>query len=270
MRPQPVLRPDEEGVDSVEVPATVVCARCGQPDCLGCEPLEDTTLPSGVVAIVPWERPGASAWGRLWSTAGLVTRSSPQFFSALPKGESAPAVMFGVVSELIAIASSAGALLAVVTAIAPSFVSSLLSTAAGQTVIARLLLIGIPGFAAVMLIAHVALGLAMNHASRRLGGKYRREHAIRFGLYSTGWDLMTSPFGLLVALISEGPRGAWTLLPLSIDVASRASMAFARGVLQLDERRAASARRFGTIVALAVTFVAVSLLLLVLGISVVL
>ncbi len=262
-------RPEEDGVDSIEVPAAVVCARCGKPDCLGCEPLDDTTLPSGVVAIVPWERPGASAWTRLWSTAGLVTRSSPQFFRALPKGEAAPATMFAVVSELAAIGSSAVVLMMLVAALAPSFVSTLLSTAPGQAIAARLLLVGVPGFAAIMILAHVTLGLAMNHASVRLGGKNRKSQAMRFGLYSTGWDLMTSPFGLLVSLFAEGPRSVVSLLPLSVGVASHAALAFARGVLQLDEAGALQARRFGTRVAMAFTFASVALLLLILAILIV-
>lgn len=252
---------EEEPADSIEVPAAVVCARCGRPDCPGCEPLDDSTLPSGVVAIVPWERPGAPAWARLWSTAGLATRSSPQFFSALPKGETGAALMFAVVSELGAIGSSGCVLLIALAAIAPRVVAQLMSAAAGQLLAARLILVGVPGFAAVMILSHVALGLAMNTASKRLGGRDRRTQALRFGLYSTGWDLMTSPLGMLVALIAEGPRGVASLVPLSVGVAGRASLAFARGVLQLDERRAARVRRFGTAIALAVTFVAVTVLL---------
>jgi hypothetical protein len=263
-------RSDDETVDSVEVPAAVVCARCGRPECPGCEPLDDTTLPSGVVAIVPWERPGGSAWGRLWSTAGLVTRSPGPFFGALPNGPIGPAILFAVVCELTAIASSAFLLIATVFIVVPSFVVSLLSSAAGQTLVARLLLVGVPGFAGVMLLAHVLLGVSMNRVSRRSGGKNRHNQSVRFGLYSTGWDLLTSPAGLLVAVFMEGPRSAAALIPLSVGVASRASHAFARGVLQLDEARADRARRVATFIALAATFASVAALLLVLGVIVIL
>ncbi|MGH7437003.1 MAG: hypothetical protein ACRENE_15120, partial [Polyangiaceae bacterium] len=53
----------EELVDA-EVPAAVVCAQCGDADCPGC--LRENTR-SGVVAVVPWERPGASSLVRLWT-----------------------------------------------------------------------------------------------------------------------------------------------------------------------------------------------------------
>ena len=65
-------RESEELVEA-DVPATVVCAHCGDADCPGC--LNEITR-SGVVAVVPWERPGTSSWTRLWATARATTLSS--------------------------------------------------------------------------------------------------------------------------------------------------------------------------------------------------
>jgi len=42
--------------DAFDVPAAVLCAVCGQADCSGCSPADEQA--SGVMAIVPWERPG--------------------------------------------------------------------------------------------------------------------------------------------------------------------------------------------------------------------
>ena len=92
--------------DLLDVPATVVCAFCGNADCLGCT---EERSRSGVISIIAWERPG-SALQRLWSTAKASTMNSEAFFETLPEGPIGPALRFAVVSELVA----AGAMLAVV------------------------------------------------------------------------------------------------------------------------------------------------------------
>src|SRR5689334_16149532 len=75
------LRRDDEAIDSFfEVPAAVLCAYCGEGDCPGCAVAEEQG--SGVIAIVPWERPGAGVWPRLWATARATTHGAEAFFSA--------------------------------------------------------------------------------------------------------------------------------------------------------------------------------------------
>src|SRR5271166_6260041 len=99
---------DEELVDS-DVPATVVCAHCGDADCPGC--LHEQTK-SGVVAVIPWERPGASMPARLWATARATVLDADRFFEAMPDGPILPALAFAATSELVA--SAAMTLLGVV------------------------------------------------------------------------------------------------------------------------------------------------------------
>ena len=57
-RSGPKARVERDELLDSDVPAAVVCAHCGDADCPGC--LNEQTR-SGVVAIVPWERPGAPA-----------------------------------------------------------------------------------------------------------------------------------------------------------------------------------------------------------------
>ena len=80
-----------------DVPAAVLCAFCGRGDCTGCGGADEQA--SGIVAIVPWERPGAGTWSRLFATAKLTTVGAESFFSALPDGEASPALRFAVVAE---------------------------------------------------------------------------------------------------------------------------------------------------------------------------
>ena len=82
-----------------DVPAAVVCAFCGQPDCQGCGlPVDEPTHGSGVMAIIPWERPGLSLLTRWWSTAHLATLNHRAFFSALPEGSWRPALTFALLA----------------------------------------------------------------------------------------------------------------------------------------------------------------------------
>src|SRR5580700_2865375 len=85
--------------DSVDVPAAVVCAVCGDAACSGCE---RELSRSGIVAMVAWERPGAPALARLWATARATTMSGEAFFDLLPDGPIVPALRFAVFVELMA------------------------------------------------------------------------------------------------------------------------------------------------------------------------
>ena len=56
----------EDLLDQVDVPAAVVCARCGLAEC----PLRaGRRFALGVIAIVAWERREGSVLRRLWLTA---------------------------------------------------------------------------------------------------------------------------------------------------------------------------------------------------------
>jgi hypothetical protein len=270
---QPAIRPvdpvDEEALDSVEVPAAVVCARCGRPDCPGCESLEENTLPSGVISIVPWERPGMSAWSRIWSTARAATRAAPQFFESLPPGDLGPAIRFAVLSELAAIVSWTLVLSLLLIAIAPSLAWSVLQHPRGQAIALRLLLVGTLGFTTVLVGGHLLYGLALDTGARRCGARPHRSQAMRYGLYSTGWDILTSPIGFLVSLVGEGPRATAALVPLAVDVPGKAATAFLRGIYKLDEPALGRARRFGTAIAVVASVVSAVIVLVALGLAVV-
>src|ERR1041384_609019 len=91
---RPDVEVDEGALELSEVPATVVCAVCGLPEC-NCEVDRPSTF-SGVVAIVPWERPGGTLLTRLWATAKLATLSPGSFFAALPPGGAAAPLGFAI------------------------------------------------------------------------------------------------------------------------------------------------------------------------------
>jgi len=244
----------DELVDS-EVPAAVVCAQCGESDCPGCQ---FETTRSGVVAVVPWERPGAPALTRLWATARATTFDCERFFESLPDGPIAPALRFAVASELIA--STAMGLLAMVplTILAPGWVKHLVVDE-GLT-LARLVGAGIPGLAALLVAAHVAHGWALDRGARRSGARGATSRAVRFGLYAAGWDLVVGPLGAVVVAIKEGAKAALSIAGLGVGLPGRSARAFLRGCYRLDGAAAQPALRASyaaAVVATAVGTVAV-------------
>jgi hypothetical protein len=245
----------DELVDS-EVPAAVVCAHCGDADCPGCL-LENTR--SGVVAVVPWERPGAGAMTRLWATARATTFDADRFFSTMPDGPIVPALRFAVASELIA--STAMALLALVplTLLAPAWVKHVFVDE-GLT-LARLAAAGIPGLAALLVVAHVAHGWALDRGARRSGARGATTRAVRFGLYSAGWDLVIGPLGAIVVSFKEGLRAALSIAGVGVGLPGRSARAFLRGCYRLEGSSALPALRASTFAAVVATIIGAILVL---------
>src|ERR1700679_2858519 len=132
----------EEPVDdSIDVPATVVCAMCGDAACSGCE--RELTR-SGIVAVVVWERPGAPVLSGLWATARATTLSGEAFFEHLPDGPIAPALRFAVLAELIAASGLMLFSLPVVAVLAPMWIKHVILDSGARDIASRVALAGIP------------------------------------------------------------------------------------------------------------------------------
>jgi hypothetical protein len=228
---------NDELVDS-EVPAAVVCAHCGDADCPGC--LEEQTR-SGVVAVVPWERPGATALARLWATARATTLDAERFFESLPDGPIAPALRFAIIAEVIAAGAMAVAALVPIALLAPGLVSHVLLHETRAA--ARFAAAGIPGLAALLVLAHLAHGWALDLGARRSGMPRATGRALRFGLYAAGWDLVVGPIGVLVLGLKGGVRGAQSIVGVGLGLPGRSARAFLRGCYRLEGSAAARALR---------------------------
>ncbi len=228
-------------IDLIDVPATVVCAGCGDPACIGCV-LEEPTNQSGVVAIIPWERPGVGFWRRLWQTSTLATVHARTFFGALPDGDASTALSFALVCETIAVSGlSLGVGLIALLAL-PSLPGLLLEDPALRKTILR----GFAASALMLILAMVALhaihGMALDAAARRYGGR-RFGRGLRFGLYACGWDLITLPLGLLITAFNSGFAAARRAAPLGLTAPAQASEAFLIGMHGLSPETARLAAR---------------------------
>ena len=239
----------DELVDS-EVPAAVVCAHCGDADCPGC--LHEVTK-SGVVAIVPWERPGAPALGRLWATARATTFDAERFFETLPDGPIAPAFRFALLSEMLASTAMAVGALIPLTLLAPAWVAH--GLVHETATILRLMVAGVPALALLLVAAHVAHGWALDFGAGRSGARRATSRAVRFGLYAAGWDLVIGPLGLVVVAVKEGVRAALSIANLGVGLPGRSARAFLRGCYRLEAASAGPALRASMVAAVLATLV---------------
>ena len=248
MAREPKVRAEGDELADADVPAAVVCAHCGDADCPGCA--HELTR-SGVVAIVPWERPGSGAVTRLWATARATALDSERFFESLPDGPLAPALRFAVASELIASASMSLVIAVPIVIFAPGWARHLLLEETATAV--RFVAVGIPGLAALLVAAHAAHGWALDLGARRSGAPPATSRALRFGLYAAGWDLVIGPLGAVVAGAKEGGKAALSIASVGVGLPGRSARAFLRGCYRLEGAAAAPALRVSWIAAGAAT-----------------
>ncbi|HEY3665727.1 MAG TPA: hypothetical protein VGL19_07005 [Polyangiaceae bacterium] len=241
-RPPERSQRDDSAFDLVEVPATVVCALCGNPDCLGCG-FDEPTNASGVVSIIPWERPGVGFFRRLWQTSTLATVHARTFFGALPDGDISPALAFALVCETIAVSGLGfgGLLLALL--FLPALPRLMLDDTTLRHLVTRGVVSGVLVLMFAMVFVHAAHGVALDIAARRFGGR-SNGRGLRFGLYACGWDLVTLPLGLLTTALVGGLAAARRAAPLGLTAPLQAAEAYLIGVhgLAPDAARLAARR----------------------------
>lgn len=231
---------DETALELVEVPATVVCAVCGLPEC-SCD-LDRPSAFSGVIAIVPWERPGGTVLSRLWATAKLGTLSPGPFFSALPPGGLAAPLLFGVLAELLSALGLVATLGALALVVLPAIGPELLNNHALRQLIVPVVAWGVPLLSIGMVLLHAAHGVALDAAARRQGSQ-QLGRGLRFGLYGCGWDLVTLPLGLLLLTLTDGPLTALRHSARGLTAPNAAALAYLTHVHHFEPEAAVRASR---------------------------
>lgn len=258
-------RLDRESSDLLDVPATVVCAFCGEADCGGCESEHSR---SGVLAIVPWERARVPMLTRLWSTARATTRDAEAFFELLPDGPLLPAFRFAATCELLASTAFFTGFVIVAAVVAPGWVKHTALDPAARLTALRIIVAGLPAFAMLTVLAHAAHGLAIDVGASRGGARHARSRALRFGLYACGWDLLLGPIGAVIVAVKEGLRASLALTGTHAGLPTRATLAFLRGAYRLEGERAKGALAISwTGAALATAFVTVTVLVTVVALA---
>jgi hypothetical protein len=225
---------DEESVDSIDVPAAVICAWCGRGDCAGCA--KEKAGSSGVIAIVPWERPLAAWPGRFFATVQATTRGADGFFRALPDGPISPALGFALLAETFAVTSTAAVVAPLVVLGIPGLLVRFLSEDATRMAVLLSTLVAVVGFTSLLVVAH-ALHRVM------LAPDVSRSRGLRLGFYACGWEFGSSPAGLAAATYAEGPVAGFALVGSSVTAPGRSIDAALAGIFRLDGDRAQKAKR---------------------------
>jgi hypothetical protein len=251
VRPAGLQELEDEGVDSIDVPAAVVCLQCGRGDCPGCE---ERTGASGVIAIVPWERPQSPWPTRFLATVQATTRGAEGFFCAMPDGAVSPALRFAVLAETFAVGSTAAILAPLAVLGIPGLLLRFLSNSSTRESVGLATLVGVVGFTALLVGAHALHGIT-------LGSLPSRSRAVRLGLYACGWDFGSSPAGIVAATFTGGISAAGSLVVSSVTAPSRAVDAALAGIFELDSRQALKAKRRAMRIAMGICVPAVVALL---------
>ncbi len=182
-------------------PPVVTCAVCRRPECSGCA---DKGEDKDTGPVLAWE--GTGNWGeRLWKMALASSTAPLRTFGELPEGGIVSALAFALIAESIAVGSLGVVAGAITFAVSPALLGNvLLDRAAGTLVVLTSVVL------IVLLVAlHVVWGLCLEAGTATTGGSPKWRLGMRFGLYACGWDLLTSPAGVLQGLLSRGPSAAF-------------------------------------------------------------
>lgn len=226
--------PDDEPADSVDVPAAVICAWCGRGDCAGCA--KERGGASGVIAIVPWERPFSPWAGRFFATVKATTQGAEGFFRTLPDGPVSPAFTFAVLAEVLAVSSTAAFIAPLVVLGVPGLLLRFLSDDSTRSAVLLATLVGIFGFTLLLVAAHALHGWV-------LAPQVSRTRGLRLGFYACGWDFGSSPAGFVAATYAESFGAGFSLVGSSITAPGRSIDAALVGAFRLDPEQARRAKR---------------------------
>ena len=193
--------------------------------------------PVGIIVIVPWERPGGTVLGRMWTTARATTKDADSFFGALPDGPVASALGFAVLTELLATTSWSCVWGAALIAVFPGWCRHIALDAHSRGLALRVLVAAVPAFALMLVGAHAVHGVSLDRGARKAGAPSSRRRALRFGLYATGWDIVIGPLGACVLAFKEGAMAASEVAQLGAGLPTRSATAFLKGVYGLDAAR---------------------------------
>lgn len=187
-----------------DVPPASVCVRCGSAACDGCagSPAEAHPAP------IAWEAPGP-VLDKLWSTVRASATKPEVVFGELGDGPILSACAFALYVELVALGSLAVLLLFAAWLLLPDFAGAAFDLIAADAALRWVVVTSVPALAGLMVLLHALWGLALELGASSAGAGWRPLRGLRFAFYSCGWDLLTSPAGLLFGLVSGGPVRAW-------------------------------------------------------------
>lgn len=226
-----------DGDDEREVPPAVLCASCGRIDCAGCAHSASDACAEPILA---WEGSGSVAQ-RLFRTAQRTSNEPGRTFGALPEGTLGSALRFALLAETLAIGSFGLVFVALALGIAPRLSWRVLSHPIGIAYV----LSGIAAASSIMVALHVVWGACLELFA---GATTGLKQSLRFGLYACGWDLLTSPVGVIATFRSEGAHRTLTAVANAIRAPGPALRAYQEDLRQFEPTARQRALRLSMVV----------------------
>lgn len=219
-------------LDELDVPPAIACAQCRRFDCAG-----SCAVAARATAGLPWENTELPWLLRLWRTAELSALEPGSVFGSLGRGRLGLALGFGFTCEGLALASLGVSAALVVGLFWPESLFAALRSpwVRGVALLAWL------GATLGMLLIHMVWGACMELGARLAGAEADQQRGFRFGMYSTGWDLLTSPAGIALSLGFRGFSSFIEPLLLATRVARKGVDAYLIDCRGFDERTRKSA-----------------------------
>ncbi len=207
----------EASFDS-EIPPAIACAKCGLTDCEGCD--EEPPQAMTVSTRIAWEQADRPHRQRLWDTTRATALDADFTFRTLAQEALAPgphnrldgrtvqvAFNYAFVAEFWAVLSWTVPWALGFSAAFPRLTWHMISSP-------NVLLLGLVILLVLVLgvvLVHMWWGLAVEWGVSRTGNRASYATGLRFGLYACGWDLLTSPAGLVTHLVRDGWRRGFTI-----------------------------------------------------------
>jgi len=221
-------------------PPVALCSRCGHTECIGCWSASAAHL--GTIDVIAWEQPRRRLFERLWATAWEASNAPIETFAQLSRGSLSASLRFALLTESAAAGSVCLFLMLPLFVVAPRWTVSWLTTAYGATVIG----IAWGGLTALVIALHALWGLSLEIYSSDTDAALsdRLRSGLRFGMYACSWDLLTSPLGLLLAVLACGWRRGWATVRSAAAAPRPAVTAYLEGSRNLSpEARQRAVRR---------------------------
>ncbi len=227
-----------DDADELEVPPMVACSRCGRADCPGCSPRGYEPRDG----VLPWETTDGSWFERIYRTAEMSALEPERVFGKMNGDELMRALAFGLSCEALALSSLGVAYTTVSYLLFPAFTREFLSSMFAWKIMGVLAV----GALSVMMGVHVLWGFCMEMGARLMGARMDQRRGFTFGMYSTGWDLLTSPVGAALSLRFRG-KGFLAPVMAATRVPRRAVDAYLDECRGFDARERKGAVRFTTL-----------------------
>lgn len=172
---------------------------------------------------LPWEK--GIGWVSLWRTALQVTVQAEQVGATFLGQGAMRAALFAFVAELLAVGSMAVTLGLLVVVAFPKQVFAALLDATFVIEVLRTSTGIVVGLATALVLLHWLWTLGTEMGALRNDLPRRVRTGLALSGYSCGWDLITSPFGIIAILITRGWRSIVPTLQAALRAPRRCSVA---------------------------------------------